>query len=79
MPLTRAKIKEIAEYSSPTNVSFYIGEVQRMLRAEGYAIAKIAPTRAMVKSGDEVMYGRYGCSFEVTPIYSAMLEAEEDD
>jgi hypothetical protein len=29
----------------------------------------------MVAAGDAVMYGRYGCSFEVWPIFEAMIAA----
>lgn len=42
---------------------------------EGYALVPIKPTEAMISEGDRVMYGRYGCSFEVAPIYEAMLTA----
>lgn len=33
------------------------------------------PSESAVQAGDEVMYGRYGCSFEVRPIWQAMLDA----
>ena len=42
---------------------------------EGYVLAPIEPTETMISEGDRVMYGRYGCSFEVAPIYEAMLTA----
>jgi len=33
------------------------------------------PNAEVIQAGDEVMYGRYGCSFEVRPIWQAMLDA----
>jgi hypothetical protein len=42
---------------------------------EGWKLVPVEPTGAMLHAGDEVMMGRYGCSFEVAPIYAAMLDA----
>lgn len=42
---------------------------------EGYVLVPREPTEEMIREGDEVMHGRYGCSFEVSPIYRAMLSA----
>lgn len=33
------------------------------------------PDDRMITLGDEVMQGRYGCSFEVRPIYTEMIDA----
>jgi hypothetical protein len=52
-----------------------IASVQPMLASAGYSIVPNEPTEVMIRAGDEVMYGRYGCSFEVSPIYRAMLAA----
>lgn len=35
----------------------------------------VKPTESMIAEGDAVMRGRYGCCFEVEPIWSAMLSA----
>lgn len=42
---------------------------------EGWILVPVEPTEEMIGEGDRVMYGRYGCSFEVAPIYDAMLAA----
>lgn len=41
----------------------------------GWKLVPVEPTEEMIGEGDQVMYGRYGCSFEVAPIYDAMLAA----
>lgn len=33
------------------------------------------PSNRMIALGDEVMQGRYGCSFEVRPIYTEMIDS----
>lgn len=45
---------------------------------EGRVMVPKEPTGAMVEAGAEVMYGRYRCSFEVTPIYTEMLAAAQN-
>lgn len=47
------------------------------LRDAGYVVVPVEPTEEMIGEGDRVMYGRYGCSFEVAPIYDAMIQAAQ--
>jgi hypothetical protein len=48
------------------------------LKAEGFVVVPTVPTPAMIEAGDQVMYGRYGCSFETSPIYTAMVAASQE-
>jgi len=61
-----------------TNPVARLSDVDR--RAAKAAIAEVVRTmgerrESMIEAGYEVMTGRYGCSFEVWPIFESMLTA----